>query len=210
MQVNSSKLFERPFWMLGASSEPVLEAASGFTNSINLPAPRQQCLTWVRRRVDEMGCILALNLRIKPQAFLFDETGAIAVNIAKLIPALVVPLLFAALHDLSAQTPAMRAPAAPATGAPAWAQPGSATHAQVAPPPEFHQPSKNCDAPSACFRVGLTLAAPLCLAAPVSTRLLAIHHRLRGLQHLVYARRVPLSLKENVRRCFPHGRHRFP
>src|SRR5262245_52355402 len=35
--------------------------------------------------------------------------------------------------------------------APAWAQPGSATHTQVAPPPDFHRPSKNFDQPIGIF-----------------------------------------------------------
>ena len=35
--------------------------------------------------------------------------------------------------------------------APAWAQPGSATHVQVAPPPDFHRPSKNFDVPIGLF-----------------------------------------------------------
>src|SRR5580700_8402515 len=35
--------------------------------------------------------------------------------------------------------------------APAWAQPGSATHVQVAPPPDFHRPSKNFDTPLGIF-----------------------------------------------------------
>jgi|SRR6185312_9047034 len=39
----------------------------------------------------------------------------------------------------------------PATSAPAWAQPGSATHTQVAPPPDFHRPSKNFDTPIGIF-----------------------------------------------------------
>jgi hypothetical protein len=46
-----------------------------------------------------------------------------------------VPLL------LSAQTPAV----------PAWAQPGSDTHVQVAPPPDFHRPSRNFDTPIGIF-----------------------------------------------------------
>lgn len=40
-------------------------------------------------------------------------------------------------------------PATPA--APAWAQPGSATHTQVAPPPDFHRPSRNFDTPIGIF-----------------------------------------------------------
>jgi hypothetical protein len=34
---------------------------------------------------------------------------------------------------------------------PAWAQPGSATHAQVAPPLDFHRPSRNFDTPIGIF-----------------------------------------------------------
>jgi hypothetical protein len=38
-----------------------------------------------------------------------------------------------------------------ASTAPAWAQPGSATHTQVAPPPDFHRPSRNFDVPIGVF-----------------------------------------------------------
>ncbi|MGH7992175.1 MAG: biopolymer transporter Tol [Limisphaerales bacterium] len=37
------------------------------------------------------------------------------------------------------------------THVPAWAQPGSATHVQVAPPADFHRPSKNFDTPIGLF-----------------------------------------------------------
>jgi hypothetical protein len=40
-------------------------------------------------------------------------------------------------------------PAAPQV--PEWAQPGSATHQQVAPPPDFHRPSTNFDTPIGIF-----------------------------------------------------------
>jgi len=44
-----------------------------------------------------------------------------------------------------------------------WAQPGSATHTQVAPPPDFHRPSKNFDLPIGMFAgqsdIGSALAA---------------------------------------------------
>jgi hypothetical protein len=36
--------------------------------------------------------------------------------------------------------------------APEWAQPGSATHVQVAPPADFHRPSKNFDTPIGIFQ----------------------------------------------------------
>jgi hypothetical protein len=100
-----------------------------------------------------MGCILALDRKTKLQAILFEKTGAIAISFAKLNLVLAVLLLFATPHVLSAQTPATPAPAAaPVTGAPAWAQPGSATHTQVAPPAEFHKPSKIFDAPIGMFQ----------------------------------------------------------
>ena len=35
---------------------------------------------------------------------------------------------------------------------PAWAYPGSATHVQVAPPPDFHRPSRNLEAPIGIFQ----------------------------------------------------------
>jgi hypothetical protein len=40
---------------------------------------------------------------------------------------------------------------AQATNVPAWAQPGSATHVQVAPPPDFHRPGRNFDTPIGIF-----------------------------------------------------------
>jgi hypothetical protein len=41
--------------------------------------------------------------------------------------------------------------APPKTAAPEWAQPGSATHTQVAPPPDFHRPSTNFNTPIGVF-----------------------------------------------------------
>ncbi len=54
---------------------------------------------------------------------------------------LLAPMLFAIPHLLRAQAPS----------ASAWAQPGSATHTQVAPPADFHRPSKNFDTPIGIF-----------------------------------------------------------
>jgi len=51
---------------------------------------------------------------------------------------LLVPSAAALLH---AQTPAV----------PDWARPGSATHTQVAPTPDFHRPSRNFDIPIGIF-----------------------------------------------------------
>jgi len=59
-------------------------------------------------------------------------------------------------HLLRAQTPAAQAPVVPA-----WAQPGSATHTQVAPPPDFHRPSKNFDTPIGIFQGQSDIGSPL-------------------------------------------------
>ena len=59
---------------------------------------------------------------------------------------------------LHAQTP--NAPTTPATSVPAWAQPGSATHTQTAPPPDFHQPSKNFDTPIGIFEGQSDIGSP--------------------------------------------------
>jgi len=50
---------------------------------------------------------------------------------------------------LHAQTPA--ASQTPTPAVPAWAQPGSATHTQVGPPPDFHRPSTNFNTPIGIF-----------------------------------------------------------
>src|SRR5580698_4116603 len=55
--------------------------------------------------------------------------------------------LCAVSHPLCAQTPGTP----PTPTVPAWAQPGSATHAQVAPPPDFHRPSTNFNKPIGIF-----------------------------------------------------------
>ncbi len=52
-------------------------------------------------------------------------------------------------YEVSAQSSATTAP--DAASAPAWAQPGSAAHAQVAPPRDFHRPSRNYDLPLGDF-----------------------------------------------------------
>jgi hypothetical protein len=57
-----------------------------------------------------------------------------------------------------AQTPA--AQNAPQS-APAWAQPGSATHVQVAPPADFHRPSRNFDTPIGIFEGQSDIGAAL-------------------------------------------------
>ncbi len=46
--------------------------------------------------------------------------------------------------------PQLRAQA-PTPAVPDWAQPGSATHKQVAPPPDFHRPGKNIPTPIGLF-----------------------------------------------------------
>jgi hypothetical protein len=73
------------------------------------------------------------------------------VRLAKKLAHCITPfglmLLSAAPHALSGQTPdATQKPVVPE-----WAQPGSATHAQVAPPPDFHRSSRNFDTPIGVF-----------------------------------------------------------
>jgi hypothetical protein len=53
-----------------------------------------------------------------------------------------VLLLLNLPHGMSAQNPDV----------PAWAYPGSATHTQVAPPPDFHRPSKTFETPIGVFQ----------------------------------------------------------
>jgi hypothetical protein len=62
---------------------------------------------------------------------------------------LVAALALAATLALHTQSSSAQAPSPSA--APAWAQPGSATHTQVAPPPDFHRPSRNFDTPIGVF-----------------------------------------------------------
>jgi hypothetical protein len=68
---------------------------------------------------------------------------------SKTIPVLVALIICGAAARLHAQ--AGKTPATTPQEVPAWAQPGSATHAQVAPPPEFHRPSRNFDTPIGIF-----------------------------------------------------------
>jgi hypothetical protein len=87
------------------------------------------------------------------------------------------PLLFMALciapHLLCAQA------AAP----PAWAQPGSANHVQVAPPTDFHRPSKNFDTPIGIFEgqsdIGSALV-PGSASYDAATSQYTIHQRLKS------------------------------
>lgn len=62
-------------------------------------------------------------------------------------PLLLTLLLCATPHLLRAQ-----APATPHSTAPAWAQPGTATHTQVAPPPDFHRATRTFDTPIGIFQ----------------------------------------------------------
>jgi hypothetical protein len=85
---------------------------------------------------------MILTMRFSILRFLMKIAGS------SRLPALMLPalMLCAAPHPLRAQA---AAPAAPV--APAWAQPGSAIHAQVAPPADFHRPSRNFETPIGIF-----------------------------------------------------------
>jgi len=67
----------------------------------------------------------------------------------RLSPLALALTLCTATHPLRAQTPGAQTKPAPVV--PEWAQPGSATHVQVAPPADFHRPSKNFDTPIGIF-----------------------------------------------------------
>jgi hypothetical protein len=60
-------------------------------------------------------------------------------------------MLCAAQYSLRAQTPTV----------PEWAQPGSATHTQVAPPPDFHRPSKTFNTPIGIFAGQSDIGSPV-------------------------------------------------
>jgi len=62
---------------------------------------------------------------------------------AAFLPAFILPVIAGLLRA--------QAPVTPAPASPAWAQPGSATHTQVAPPSDFHRTSKNFDTPIGIF-----------------------------------------------------------
>jgi len=62
---------------------------------------------------------------------------------------LVAMMMCTALHLVWAQTSGAPQTATPV--APAWAEPGSPTHVQVAPPADFHRPSTNFDMPVGIF-----------------------------------------------------------
>jgi hypothetical protein len=55
----------------------------------------------------------------------------------------------------------MYAQGTPQPAAPAWAQPGSATHVQVAPPQDFHRASRNFDTPIGIFEGQSDIGGPL-------------------------------------------------
>jgi hypothetical protein len=69
-------------------------------------------------------------------------------NLIGRFPLLALPLTLAAHLLVFAQAP-NAGPSAPTV--PAWAQPGSSSHTQIAPPPDFHRPSKNFDSPLGIF-----------------------------------------------------------
>jgi hypothetical protein len=62
-------------------------------------------------------------------------------------------------HVLCAQAPAPTTTSAP--DVPDWAQPGSATRVQSAPPPDFHRPSRNFDTPIGVFSGQSDIGGPL-------------------------------------------------
>lgn len=72
------------------------------------------------------------------------------------LPALILGIV---PHQLRAQAPSE--PATPGLDVPAWAMPGSATHKQVPPPPDFHRPSREFDTPIGIFEGQADIGGPL-------------------------------------------------
>jgi hypothetical protein len=71
----------------------------------------------------------------------------------------VAVLLTFAPNLLHAQAPG--ASGTPALDVPSWALPGSSTHKQVPPPPDFHRPSKTFDSPIGIFEGQADIGGPL-------------------------------------------------
>jgi hypothetical protein len=84
--------------------------------------------------------------------------GRFAFQRSSFVPTLIL-MLCTATHPLHAQAPS--APAASAPAVPDWAQPGSPTHVQVPPPPDFHRPSRNFDASIGVFQGQSDIGAAL-------------------------------------------------
>ena len=74
------------------------------------------------------------------------------IRLAKKLPLATVALLISS-HPLHAQTPT------PPT-VPDWAQPGSATHVQVAPPTDFHRPAVSFNLPLGIFTAQSDIGSP--------------------------------------------------
>jgi len=73
---------------------------------------------------------------------------------------LAVPLvLFTA--SAAGQSARGQAPATAGPAVPAWAQPGSATHTQVAPPADFHRASRNFETPIGIFDGQSDIGGPI-------------------------------------------------
>ena len=91
---------------------------------------------------------------------------------------------------------------------PDWALPGSATHTQVAPPPDFHRPSKNFDTPIGIFEgqsdIGSALV-PGSASYDAATKQYTINSAGYNIWYTRDEFRYPLE--EDVRRRFARGRH---
>jgi hypothetical protein len=73
-------------------------------------------------------------------------------------PYLIGALLLTSALAAPAQTPN---PQEPNPEVPAWAYPGSPTHQQVAPPPDFHRPTRTFDQPIGIFTGQSDIGGPL-------------------------------------------------
>jgi hypothetical protein len=119
-------------------SEPAVKVGSAVSWSRTVP--RKKLRSVRPSRPNQMISICKFLIRLK-------NTSACRVSRPAL---LLAPLLCTAPHVLHAQ--ATSAPASSKPGALDWAQPGSATHTQVAPPPNFHRATRTSDTSIGIFQ----------------------------------------------------------
>jgi hypothetical protein len=75
-------------------------------------------------------------------------------NAVRLLPALILSIV---PYLVSAQTPANK----PTEAVPDWAQPGTATHKQVAPPSDYHKPTRTTYKPIGIFTAQSDIGSPI-------------------------------------------------
>ena len=80
-----------------------------------------------------------------------DLSSSPLANPAAILAALAICVAAWVLHTHASATQNSATQNPATTAAPSWAEPGSATHTQVAPPPDFHRPSRTYETPIGVF-----------------------------------------------------------